>query len=159
MRVFYRMMLGAVLASLAPAAQAGVYSDDLAKCLVAKTTEADKAQLMQWIFAAMSASPAVSSMTSLSPKQREEMNRKGAALFSRLLIADCRSETVTALKYEGQNSIEPSFKVLGEVAMTGLMRDPAVTRELDQLSTFFDTTKLEALVKEAGLAVEPEKSK
>ena len=33
--------------------QAGVYSDDLAKCLVNKTTQKDQTDLLRWMFSAV----------------------------------------------------------------------------------------------------------
>ena len=47
------MMLGGLCASiLAMPAHAGIYGDALAKCLVERTTEADKAAAVAWVFAA-----------------------------------------------------------------------------------------------------------
>ena len=37
-----------------PSAVAGVYADELAKCLVRSTTDADKTYLVRWLFASVS---------------------------------------------------------------------------------------------------------
>jgi len=143
----------AVAAALctASAASAGVYSDDLGKCLVAKTSEADKTLLVQWIFSSMSVHPVVARMTSISAEQRRALSGKAGQLYQRLLITDCRTETVAALKYEGENSLESAFGILGQVAMKNLMNDPNVAKEMEALADGIDEAKLRALGQEAGL--------
>ena len=54
---------------------AGPYTNDLAKCLVVSTSEADKNNLVKWMFAAISSHPEVESMISISQTQREELNQ------------------------------------------------------------------------------------
>lgn len=135
----------------ASSVQAGVYTDDLSKCLVTATKPADQSALVVWIFALMSAHPDVRPYSSLTDAQRIETNKRGADVMVRLLTEDCRSQTVAALKYEGETAITASFKVLGEVAMRGLMTDPSVAKGLAQVGSYMDMNKLEALGKEAGL--------
>jgi len=132
-------------------ATASVFGDDLSKCLVQKTNDADRTLLIQWVFAAMSASPAVKSMSSTTAEQREEYSRKAGILFQRLLTGDCRKETVNALKYDGVATFAESFRLLGEVAMGGLMKDPAVNAVLDQLGAGIANKEFVDLAKEAGL--------
>jgi hypothetical protein len=140
----------AALAGAAPV-QAGPYSDELAKCLVRKTSDADKALLIRWMFVAMSASPAVREVVATSPQLRHDYALKGGGLFQRLLTEDCRAETVAALKYEGNKAVETSFEVLGQVAMRSLLGDSAVQREMTAMATSFDQPKFEALLRDAGL--------
>src|SRR5512141_1959316 len=118
----FRRVAAAVCAlglGTAGAAQAGIYTDDLSKCLVKATTDTDRAALMEWLFSAISAHPSVKSMVSVTPAQREATNRKAAGLLQRLLTEDCRSQTVDAVKYESMGAIQQSFGVLGQVAMSG----------------------------------------
>lgn len=151
MRAYY---LAAALAIIAQpsAAYAGPYADEMAKCLVSKTNDADKALLTQWIFSAMSASPAVKAMVSMTHEQHDAYNRAGAALFQRMLLGDCRTETIAAMKYEGPTALESSFQVLGGVAMRSLMADPNVEKELSSFGSYFDKEKLQAILKEGGAA-------
>ena len=56
-----------VLAGAAvPPAEAGIYADDLAKCLVASTTTRDQTDLVRWIFATAALHPGVSSIAAVS---------------------------------------------------------------------------------------------
>jgi hypothetical protein len=134
----------ALLAS--QSALAGPYSDEMAKCLVTSTSEADKNFLVKWMFAAASLHPAVKSISSISDAQRNEMNVKTAKLFERLLTESCKSQVQQAIKYEGQSTIESAFQVLGQVAARGLFSDPSVNGFIAQLGNHIDKQKLEGVI-------------
>lgn len=151
MRILFAIVLaGTVLTVAPPQAQAGVYSDDLAKCLVKNTTAADQRLLVSWIFAAISTHPELKAQSNLNDRQRESASRGAAALLQRLMIVDCRQETVAGVKYEGQSAIERAFSVLGQVAMRSVMEEPSVTKGVGQIGEFVDAAKFEALMTEAG---------
>ena len=89
----------AVIAALMMASMnvhAGVYADELSKCLVEKTTTQDRTVLVTWVFTALSRHPAVKPIISVSADRIEEVNKNAAALFTRLLTETCRDETVKA---------------------------------------------------------------
>ncbi|MES2896014.1 MAG: hypothetical protein V4759_08290 [Pseudomonadota bacterium] len=135
---------------------AGVYADDLSRCLVKSSTEGDKTALMQWMFSAFAANPAVKPMSSITPEQRDALDRKAAQLMQRLVLDDCRKETIEAWKYEGASTLETGFTALGEVAARGLMSDPAAAAGLQKLGDHLDQARWEALGKEvAGTAPVP----
>ncbi len=98
----------------------------------------------------MSAHPAVSDMSLVTAEMQTEANKKTAALMERLLLSDCRTETVNALKYEGDSAIEFAFGGVGETAMGDLMANPLVAAQLTQLSTLIDESKWVALQAETG---------
>ncbi len=130
----------------AQSATAGPYSDEMAKCLVASTSEADKNFLVKWMFAAAALHPAVKSISSISDAQRNELNVKTAKLFERLLTESCKSQVQTAIKYEGQSTIESAFQVLGQVAARGLFSDPSVNGFIAQLGNHIDPKKMESVL-------------
>jgi hypothetical protein len=134
------------------AARAGIYTDDLAKCLVKSTSASDQKALVVWIFSAMSWHPAIQSYSSMTDGQKDAASRVTAGLMERLLIADCRKETVAAVKYEGGNALQGAFGVLGQVAMRDLMTDPKVNASMAKVGEYMDETKLEDLGKEAGIS-------
>lgn len=133
-------------------ASAGVYADDMSKCLVRSTTEADQAQLVGWLFAAISSHPTVKPMTNLTDAQRDAAVQKAGGLMQRLMLVDCRKETVDALKYEGTGSIGQAFGVLGQAAMRGLMGDPKVADGMAGLGKAIDESKFAEMLKEAGIS-------
>ncbi len=128
---------------LPASAIAGLYSDELAKCLVKSTTDADKNSLVKWMFAAAALHPAVKSIASVSDAERDDLNKNAAKLFERLITESCKTETQEAVKYEGPNTLQTSFEVLGQVAGRGLFADPAVARSLADFASYLDKKKLE----------------
>lgn len=125
---------------------AGPYSDEMAKCLVTSTSEADKNFLVKWMFAAAALHPAVKSISSVTDAQRNELNVKTAKLFERLLTESCKSQVQRAIKYEGQGTIESAFQVLGQVAARGLFSDPSVAGFIAQLGSHVDAKKIESVL-------------
>ena len=141
----------AVLSAAATSAQAGVYTDDLTKCLVKSTSPTDQTDFVAWVYAALSEHPAVASYSTLTAPERDRLSKQVANLYLRLMTVDCRTETVTALKYEGNSAIEASFSVVGQVAFRNLMSDPKVAAGMQRMGSFVDTTKFTELAKEAGI--------
>lgn len=128
------------------ASQAGVYADDMGKCLVASTSPQDKAALVRWIFATAALHPDVASIASVSAATREEMDRNIAALFERLVTDACRQQTIEAVRYEGAAlAFHVSFGMLGQVAMQELMSDREVSASFDNFTQYLDKAKFEAL--------------
>ena len=135
---------------------AGDFADGMSKCLIDATDEADRRDLVIWIFSGMSAHPDVAPYVTITPAQRDGFNQKGAALMQRLLLTNCRAETVAALKNEGTVAFQQAFGVLGEVAMEGLMEHETVKRSMEGLAAAVDQEKLTALFAEAGIVFKDE---
>ncbi len=139
------------------AARAGIYTDDLSKCLVKATTDADRLDLMVWIFDALASHPAVSSRVTITPAQREDSDRRAAKLLTRLLVEDCRSQTIDGVKYEGASAIQQSFTVLGQVAVGGLTSDPSVSKNIAGMAQYMDQEKFKKLLSDSGAPQPPAK--
>ena len=142
---FVTVLVG--LASLFSAAPsfAGLYTDDLSRCIVASTTSDDRTNLMKWMFVAMSQHPSVSSLAAVKPADLEAANRTVGQLFMRLLTETCLQQARDALRIEGVGAIQSSFQVLGQVAASGLFSDPSVAKAMSNLNQYLDNAKLEAL--------------
>lgn len=125
---------------------AGVYTDDLSKCLVASTTVTDRNNLVRWMFAAAAKHPAVSEIVAVTPDVMEQTNKKMGDLVNRLLLVACKKETKEAIKYEGGTTIEASFQVLGQVAGRELFSNPAVAEGLSDLDKHIDSAALEQIL-------------
>lgn len=119
-------------------ASAGPFTDDLSKCLVTKTSKDDKELLMTWMFAAVAAHPKVKALSNLSEEKAEELSKSVADLFVTLLTDRCKAEAQQAVAYEGTNTFGESGKVLGQVAMQGLMADPSVAEYISGLDKYID---------------------
>ena len=148
MKAMIRVCLALALAAGATVARAGVYGDDLGKCLVSSTTEADRSLMVKWIFASMSLNSEVSHYARITTQEREELNRQTAALYMRLLTESCRSQTRDAARYEGAAAIGAAFGLLGQIATQGIFNDPAVAAGVNELEKFYDIKKLESVMQE-----------
>jgi hypothetical protein len=136
-----------VLASLSQALViAGPYADDLSKCLVKATTDDDKNYLVKWMFAAAALHPQVAAIANITDEQRAELSLNAGKMFERLLTESCKSETQSAVKYEGPGTLTTSFQVLGQVAAQGLFSHPAVSAFMSDFTKYMDKEKLQKLV-------------
>jgi len=140
-----RWYFGLIVLSLSCSASAGLYSDDLAKCLVESTTKEDRTALVRWMFAAAGSHPAVASIANVSPHAMDEANASTGALFMRLLTDSCKDKAKRALAYEGPSAIQLSFQVLGQVAAGELFSSPEVRAAMAGLQQHVDNKKLEEL--------------
>jgi hypothetical protein len=134
-----------VLSGVASNANAGLYTDDMSRCLVEASSKEDKATLMRWMFVALSQNPSISSLSSATAADVEKSNAAVGALFMRLLTVDCAEKTKKAIKYEGGAAIQASFEVLGRVASSELFTDPKVNAVMAGLDKYVDKKKLDAL--------------
>ncbi len=146
---FVAAMLGSIL--LVPCAEAGIYADDLAKCLVKSSSADDHLIMIRWMFSAVTQHPALQSMSTITAAQHDTYNKNMATVTERLLLSDCRKESVAGLKYEGASAITAGFQVLGQVAARDTFGNPQVAQSLSGLSNSFNKAKLSALYKEAGV--------
>lgn len=128
-------------------ARAGVYTDDMTKCLVKAMSPEDQSVLIQWTFSAMALHPDVRPYANITDAQRKSLDQKAAGLFQRMMTVDCRKEVVDAVKYEGTGSFEGAFSAMGEAAMRGLMSEPSVNKGMEGFVEYFDKSKMEALFK------------
>jgi hypothetical protein len=145
-RLVSSFVVMASLYLLPTVAGAGIYAGELSKCLVASTTDADRNNLVKWMFAAIAEHPEVKSMSKVSPEQSEALSAGTARLFERLLTKSCLKESKEAVKYEGSGAIQVGFKVLGEVAAGGLFADPAAATYTASLDSYIDRDKLNELL-------------
>jgi hypothetical protein len=128
---------------------AGPFADDMAKCLVRSTTPADKTMLVQWIVVAMTLHPEVKQFSSVTPAQRDTLNRQIGELMISLLTDRCQTESREALKNEGMSTIESSFRVLGQVAAQALFTHPDVVSGMAEFGKAVDGEKMKALIESA----------
>lgn len=137
------MALGLALFTLSLPAHAGMYADDLSRCLVGQTTAADKNALVRWVIGTTMLHPAVQSIANVSVEERVRANRETALLFERLLTESCLAQTRQAVKYEGVAALQTGFQTLGQVAMAELFANPEVAKGLAELNKLIDAKKLQ----------------
>jgi hypothetical protein len=69
------------------------------------------------------------------------------------MSADCRQQTIDAVKYEGTAAIHTSFQLFGQAAMRGLMGNAHVADGLHALTVYFHQDEnWISLLREAGIS-------
>jgi hypothetical protein len=139
------VLLASVLCFVSTPSWAGLYTDDLSRCLVEKTSEKDKVALVQWVVMALTQHPAVSSLARTTAADVEKSNAAAGAVFTRLLAEDCADKHKNAVRYDGPGAIEAAFGVLGQVATRDLFMHADVQAVMAGLSKHMDEDKLRAL--------------
>jgi hypothetical protein len=148
MKVLVPALGGLLLVCQATPAAAGIYADDLTRCLVSATSTEDRQGFVRWMFAAMAVHPNVAGMSNVTDEQRNDAQRETAAMLQRLVLTDCRSEATNAMRYEGEIVLQQSFEMVGRVAMQDMMSNPAVSAEFDRLGEFLDEDRWIAFAEE-----------
>ncbi|MDX1458783.1 MAG: hypothetical protein R3276_14425 [Marinobacter sp.] len=140
-KLFTSVTLALVLGTSLPAT-AGLYSDDLSRCLVESASQQDKDALVKWMFTSISLHPVVAGLSNLSEADRDASNRDAANMFVRLMSQDCLEEARKAVKYEGPIAIQQGFELFGQVAGQELFAHPNVAAALAGLEQHMDSDKL-----------------
>ena len=133
--------------------RAGVYGDDLGKCLVESSSAQDKQQLMRWIFFAIALNPDIASYATITPEQRAGANKDMAHLFEKLVGETCAKQAKAALQYEGTSAFGDSFELLGRVAGQQMFASPEVAAGTAKFTEELDIPALQAKL---GLQPRPE---
>lgn len=137
----------ALAAALSPAANAGVYSTELSKCLIKYTSRQDRVAVARWVFMAMSQYPSVTSFANVRPGDIELVNQEAGAILTKVLSGPCADPTRKALKNEGQLAVQNAYGELGQQGVSDMFMDPNVYRVLSGLEKYTDKSKLDALLR------------
>jgi hypothetical protein len=109
---------------------------------------------MAWMFSVVSSDPALQKYTVLDRQKRDGIAKTAGGVFQRLIVVDCRSQAVAAIKAEGKDAMIKSFGALGQAATVQMFQSPEANTELKSLDKGFDEEKLKALGREAGIREE-----
>ncbi|MGH8191257.1 MAG: hypothetical protein ACREP2_07395 [Rhodanobacteraceae bacterium] len=127
-------------------AHAEDYAGTLAQCLIRSTTPADRKIALRWAFVTMALDPEVASMATITPAEREAINRQAGALVTNLLAQSCRQPVQQALMFEGPPAVESAFEAWGRWAVSGLVTEPHVAKGMAGLLQYLDMGKLMSLI-------------
>jgi len=131
----------------AMALNAGIYTQDLIKCMVNNTSPNDVKTLKTWIFFGFAQDKDLSKYARISDAQKEAVNKKMGEFVTRLLTQNCPNELKQAVKYEGNGAIQQSFEYLGRIAGASIMSSPQAREFLTGFSKYIDEKKLNEVLK------------
>ncbi|BBB29390.1 hypothetical protein [Neptunomonas japonica] len=142
---FIKGIMATSLILFSTVSYAGIFSDDLTRCLTEKTTSSDKTLIMKWMYAGMSKHPEISSSSTITDKQAQHLNQRTAELVVDLMTKRCTATAKKALKYEDKAAFVAAFQVLGKVAMKELMRNKEVNAHIGGIGKYISKEALETL--------------
>jgi len=142
-------IIASVLAINAPLALAEPI-EDLARCYVEKTTEADQLVLARWMFASLAQHAAVGKYAKVTEADLKAVTVEASGIMQRLVTADCAEVARTAANAQGLGAVSQALQVLGQVASRVLLTDEKVGRSLNAVNTHMDEEKILAAVDPDG---------
>lgn len=142
------LALAAILVGLittATSSFAGQATDALIACMTDNTTGKDRKDMARWIFAGMAVHPEIQNFSNVTEIDREELDKKLAAIVTRLLTENCKTQTKLALEKEADEApIKTSFSVLGQLAMQELMSNSKVQTVFTSFAKYLDKEKFKS---------------
>ncbi|SIN72386.1 hypothetical protein [Halodesulfovibrio marinisediminis] len=109
---------------------AGVYGDELTKCLVQSATKEDRVALATWMGVLLAQHSKVSQHVRTSYSDLVDTTNSAVDSVTRLTFQICENEARQAMKYEGAEAYKKSFQYFGTIAIQELMTDPSVSKAM-----------------------------
>ena len=128
-------------------AHANTSAQQLGVCMTDSLNGKERKNLAKWIFFGMSEHSTIKPHSNVPTSDRERMNKYVGTLITRLLTEDCPEIAKAALDENGSAAFDYAFGVVGEVAMTELMAEPAVSKSLGAFEHHLDQSKFDGVFK------------
>lgn len=148
MKKFASRLALAVIGSIISVSPAigGSATDALTTCVADNTTGKDRKDLAQWVFVALTAHPEIQPFSNVTEANRDELDKRMAALSTKLITESCRTEARAAIEKEGSESFKTAFGVLGQLAMQELMSNPSVNLSFSRYTKYIDKDKFDSAI-------------
>ncbi len=137
-------LLGLCVVSAGQTVWAGQYVDQLSQCLVNATSEQDRSTVVQWMFVALSAHPDLKGFSNVNPEQKDQLDRKLAAVLQNTIADKCQAQTKAVIQNEGIQAVGESFQALGQITGKAILNDPAVNAQLRGAIRYIDLNRIAA---------------
>lgn len=137
--------MASVALFLTPAVNAANATQKLGNCLIDQLNGKERKTLARWVFFSMGAHPEISEFLSVSSVERNKTDKYVGELITRLLVKDCPTETVKAVK-ENPRAVEQSFQLVGEVAMQELMNNEQTMKAISNYVQYTDQKALQMMI-------------
>lgn len=121
---------------------AGPYADELKQCFVQSSTSNDNITLIKWMAKAMVAHPALTDFSAMKNSDKSNIDKEFAAYVEKILIGDCKKQTVATLENEGPGALEGSLALLAQFVLKELMSQKEVATEFSAFTSHIDQGKL-----------------
>jgi hypothetical protein len=119
-------------------------SDNLKKCIAQSSSSKDNITLLKWMAKAMVVHPALTEIPAMKPADKTSIDRDFAAYVEKILITDCKKQTIDTLQTEGLPALQGALETLSQQLIKELLSNPEVNREIGAFATHIDQNKLMA---------------
>jgi len=133
-------------AAAAPALGTEAQRTELAQCVVMRTTGADRTMTAQWMFAAMSRSPHIAPIASVSAQRKVELDKEFGKLITRIVIKDCLQQVRPIANANLEEAFELVGRALGEVAMQELLGNADVDKAIGEYAQYLSEEDFKPLI-------------
>jgi hypothetical protein len=124
------------------AAFAGPYADELKQCFVKSSSSKDNITLIKWMAKAMVAHPALADFPAIKSTDKSSIDKEFAAYVQKILVEDCKKQTVATFENEGMGALEGSLELLAQFVLKELMSQKEVASEISAFTSHIDQGKL-----------------
>ena len=124
------------------AAFAGPYADELKQCFVKSSSSKDNITLIKWMAKAMVAHPALADFPAIKSSDKSTIDKEFAAFVQKILVEDCKKQTVATFENEGMGALEGSLELLAQLVLKELMSQKEVATEISAFTSHIDQGKL-----------------
>ena len=119
-------------------------SEDLKKCFAQSSSGKDNVTLMKWVVKAMVAHPALTEIPAMKPADKTNIDRDFAAYVEKILITDCKKQTIDTLQTEGLPALQGALDAQSQQLIKELLSNPEVNKEIGAFASHIDQNKLMA---------------
>ena len=116
--------------------QAGLYADELGKCMINNASELDKNNLIQWMFISMSKHPLNAKRVDKNDLYEQLISVSVGKLISDLTMNKCRKETELTKNVEGASGIVFAVGMLTSYAAQSMYENPDVKNYMDEADKY-----------------------
>ena len=124
------------------AAFADPHADSLKQCFIQSSSGKDNITLIKWMVKAMVAHPALSDFPVIKNTDKSNIDKEFTAYVQKILVEDCKKQTVATFENEGLNALEESMELLAQFVLKELMSQKEVATEISVFTSHIDQGKL-----------------
>ena len=121
---------------------AGPHADELKQCFVQSSSSKDNITLIKWMAKAMVAHPGLSDFPAIKSTDKSMIDKEFAAYVQKILVEDCKKQTVATFENEGMGALEGSLELLAQMVLKELMSQKEVATEISAFTSHIDQGKL-----------------
>ena len=107
-----------------------VLANSLGQCFVLKTNGEDRLAAARWIAVIIASTDKVKDTVTVSAQAKDQLDRKMAEIFTRLMTVDCVKESKAMAKLRSADGFRRAGEALGRIAMMELLSGPGQAEAL-----------------------------